>query len=147
MNTDRKILREIVTISRCVTTIRNEEFKEFSLTRGQHAFLIRIMENPGISQEDLSYMLRTDKTTTAKALKKLEEKIYIRKEKSESDKRSWGIYPTDKLVEIYPFLVEKIESTAMNSLNMLNEEEKEIFLKNLQLVRSNIDAEWINVKK
>lgn len=147
MKIDRKILREIVTISRCVTAIRNEEFKEVNLTRGQHAFLIRVMENPGISQEDLSYMLRTDKTTTAKALRKLEDKKYIRKEKSKSDKRSWEIYPTDKLVQIYPLLLEKIESTAIKGLHIFEQEEKETILRYLQAIRLNIDAEWKDVIK
>lgn len=105
------------------------------------------MENPGISQEELSYMLRIDKTTTAKALKKLEEKGYIKKHKSKTDRRSWAIYPNDKLIDIYPHLVKMIESTAKHGLEGFSEREMETILKYLGKIRSNIDIEWERIKK
>jgi DNA-binding MarR family transcriptional regulator len=146
MKTKRKIIREIVTISRCISFIRQEEFKKYDLTRGQHAFLTRIMENPGISQEELSYMLRMDKTTTAKALKRLEEKGYINKIKSSKDKRSWNVYPTDKLIEIYPAMFDRIENTSKIGLQGFTEGELELIVDFMERIRINIDAEWKKMK-
>lgn len=144
---EREILREIVTISRCIASIRNEEFSKQDLTRGQHSFLTRIMENPGISQEELSYMLRIDKTTTAKALKKLEEKSYIKKHKSKIDRRSWTIYPDTKLISIYPYLVTMIENTAKYGLDGFSESELDTIKLFLERIRVNIDSEWMKLKK
>jgi DNA-binding MarR family transcriptional regulator len=144
---EREIIREIVTISRCIASIRNEEFNKQDLTRGQHSFLTRIMENPGISQEELSHMLRIDKTTTAKALKKLEEKGYIKKHKSRIDKRSWTIYPDDKLIDIYPNLVTMIEHTAKHGLDGFSESELDTIKILLERIRVNIDLEWKKLKK
>lgn len=143
---EREIIREIVTISRCIASIRNEEFNKQDLTRGQHSFLTRIMENPGISQEELSYMLRFDKTTTAKALKKLEEKGYIKKHKSKIDRRSWTLYPDDKLIDIYPRLVAMIDNTAKHGLEGFNESELNTIMMLLERVRTNIDMEWKKIK-
>lgn len=144
---EREIIREIVTISRCIASIRNEEFNKQDLTRGQHSFLTRIMENPGISQEELSYMLRFDKTTTAKALKKLEEKGYIKKHKSKIDRRSWTLYPDDKLIDIYPHLITMIDNTAKHGLDGFNESELDVIKMFLERIRVNIDSEWTKLKK
>ncbi len=147
MDKERRIIREIVSISRCLSFIRNVEFKHLDLTRGQHSFLTRIMENPGISQEELTFLLRGDKTTTAKALRKLENKGYINRVKSTSDKRSWNIYPEDKLVQIYPYLIQKIESTARDGLRGFSEEELETMLSYIQRMRENMDVEWGRLKQ
>jgi DNA-binding MarR family transcriptional regulator len=144
---EREIIREIVTISRCIASIRNEEFNKQDLTRGQHSFLTRIMENPGITQEELSYMLRIDKTTTAKALKKLEEKGYIKKYKSKIDRRSWTLYPDDKLIDIYPYLVTMVENTARHGLDGFSESEMDVVKNFLERIRINIDLELSKLKK
>lgn len=147
MNIKRKIIREMSTITRCIAFIRQIEFKKYDLTRGQHAFLTRIIENPGISQEELSYMLRMDKTTTAKAIKKLEKKEYINKVQSTIDRRSWNIYPTELLISIYPSLIEKINNTSKIGFEGFTDEELDMFLKLVTRVRMNIDSEWISTKK
>jgi DNA-binding MarR family transcriptional regulator len=146
MKIKRKIIREIVTISRCISFIRQEEFKKYELTRGQHAFLTRIMENPGISQEELSYLLRMDKTTTAKALKKLEEKEYVTRVKSSVDKRSWNIYPNEKLIAIYPYIVDRIQNTSLIGLEGFTEDELKVVDRFIERIRINIDKEWNNLK-
>jgi DNA-binding MarR family transcriptional regulator len=55
--------------------------KSINLEKGQYQFLVRIKENPGINQQDLSSILLVDKTTTAKAVNKLVGKGYILKKK------------------------------------------------------------------
>ena len=97
---DYFILREIGMIARCVNSISDIEFREIGLEKGQYQFLVRICENPGINQERLSNMLKVDKTTTAKAVKKLISKDYILKEQSEKDKRAFKLYPNEKAKEV-----------------------------------------------
>ncbi len=67
-----EILRDIGMIARALDSISNIEFKEVDLTRGQYLYLVRICENPGIIQEKLAEMIKVDRTTTARAIKKLE---------------------------------------------------------------------------
>ena len=70
----RQITRCMLDICRCLDTIREGQFLKYGLTRGQHSFLTRIHENPGINQESLSSLLKVDRSTTAKALKKADRK-------------------------------------------------------------------------
>lgn len=60
-------------INRYHQIIINHELKPYGLGSGQYFFLLNIYENQGISQKELSNLVKTDKATTAKALKRLEE--------------------------------------------------------------------------
>lgn len=83
----KEILREIGMIARALDSISNIEFKEYELTKGQYLYLVRICENPGIIQEKLSEMIKVDRTTAARAIKKLEINGFIEKKEDESNKK------------------------------------------------------------
>ena len=92
----RQITRGMLDICRCLDTIREGQFLKYGLTRGQHSFLTRIHENPGINQENLSFLLKVDRSTTAKALKKLTEKGYIKKIHPPHNKKDWILFVTEE---------------------------------------------------
>ena len=73
-----EIIREIGAIARALDSISNIEFQEVDLTRGQYLYLVRICEHPGIIQEKLAEMINVDRTTTARAGKKLIAKDMIK---------------------------------------------------------------------
>ena len=91
----KEILREIGMIARALDSISNIEFKEYELTKGQYLYLVRICENPGIIQEKLSEMIKVDRTTAARAIKKLEINGFIEKKEDESNKNQ-KLFPTEK---------------------------------------------------
>ena len=68
------ILREIGIIARALDSIANIEFRDIDLARGQYLYLVRIAENPGIIQEELSDLLKVDRSTVARSVKKV--KVY-----------------------------------------------------------------------
>lgn len=90
------IIREIGMISRALDSISNIEFKEIELTRGQYLYLVRICEHPGIIQEKLAEMIKVDRTTTARAIKRLEEKGMVQSAADQTNKKIKKLYPTDK---------------------------------------------------
>ncbi|WP_230137546.1 MarR family winged helix-turn-helix transcriptional regulator, partial [Peribacillus frigoritolerans] len=92
----KEILREIGMIARALDSISNIEFKEFDLTKGQYLYLVRICENPGIIQEKLAEMIKVDRTTAARAIKKLEIQGLIEKKNDEENKKIKKLYATDK---------------------------------------------------
>ena len=142
----RKILRSIATISRCITYIRGRQFKSLGLNTGQHAFLTRIMENNGINQEEISYMLKVDKTTSAKALNKLQTKGFISKQRSTTDKRVYNLFPAEKLLQVYPEMEAKILETANIGLKGLTNREIDTLLTILEKIEHNINIEWKRLK-
>ncbi len=83
----KDILREIGMIARALDSISNIEFKEHDLTKGQYLYLVRICENPGIIQEKLAEMIKVDRTTAARAIKKLEMKGFIERRDDEYNKK------------------------------------------------------------
>lgn len=92
----KEILREIGMIARALDSISNIEFKEYELTKGQYLYLVRICENPGIIQEKLSEMIKVDRTTAARSIKKLEINGFIEKKEDESNKKIKKAFPDRK---------------------------------------------------
>ncbi|WP_081639369.1 MarR family winged helix-turn-helix transcriptional regulator [Hippea alviniae] len=78
----------------------NEFLKDYEINAGQLPFFINIIENPGITQEELSKKLRIDKSTTAKSIKVLIKKGYLTRKVSREDKRVHLLYPTEKAIQV-----------------------------------------------
>lgn len=143
----KEILREIGMIARALESISNIEFKEFDLTKGQYLYLVRICENPGIIQEKLAEMIKVDRTTAARAIKKLEMNGFIEKKDDQQNKKIKKLFPTEKGNNVYPFI--KREHDYSNSIALEGFSEKEIdnISNLLQRVRKNIEKDWEYVKK
>ena len=142
-----EILREIGMISRALDSIANIEFKEFDLTRGQYLYLIRICENPGIIQEKLAEMIKVDRTTASRAIKKLEANGFIEKRIDSANRKIKRIFPTEKGNEISPNISRENEHSERVALQGLSEDESALLLGLLQKVRKNVEGDWEYVKK
>lgn len=141
------ILREVGMISRCIHSICDIRYKEIGLEKGQFLFVVRVLENPGINQETLSEMLKVDKTTVAKALKKLSEKGYIDKVKSKSDGRAYELYPTEKAKEVEVFLKKIEDDVNAEALMTINDQEQAYLYEKLHEIRLHIEDNWNDVRK
>ncbi|MFL0195868.1 MarR family winged helix-turn-helix transcriptional regulator [Clostridium sp. WILCCON 0269] len=143
---DSDVLREIGTLSRCIHSISDLKFKELNLQKGQFTFLTRICENQGINQIDLSNLLKVDKTTTTKAIQKLIEAGYIYKKRDDIDKRMWRLYPREKALKIYTFIIEEENKNIEVCFNSFSVEEKELVSKLVKKMRKNIENDWKEIK-
>lgn len=141
------ILREIGMIARALDSISNIEFKELDLTRGQYLYLVRIYENQGIIQEMLAEMIKVDRTTAARAIKKLEMQGFIQKQPDEKNKKIKKLFPTEKGKKVYPLLRREGEHSTEVALSGFTPEEKETISALLYRVRKNIERDWEDVKK
>lgn len=142
-----EILRDIGMIARALDSISNIEFKEVDLTRGQYLYLVRICENPGIIQEKLAEMIKVDRTTTARAIKRLEEKGMVQSAADQTNKKIKKLYPTDKGKKIYPFIIREHHYSNQVALKGLTSEEVEQLQRMLKKVRQNVSEDWNFVKK
>ena len=130
----KEILREIGMIARALDSISNIEFKEYELTKGQYLYLVRICENPGIIQEKLSEMIKVDRTTAARAIKKLEINGFIEKKEDESNKKL-KTFPDRKGKNVYPFIKRENDYSNTVALEGFSETEAETISNLLQRVR------------
>ncbi|HWK22336.1 MAG TPA: MarR family transcriptional regulator [Ureibacillus sp.] len=143
----KEILREIGMIARALDSISNIEFKEYDLTKGQYLYLVRICENPGIIQEKIAEMIKVDRTTVARAIKKLELNGFIEKREDPTNKKIKKLYPTDKGENVYPFIKRENDYSNLMALNGLSECEVNTIFELLQKVRKNVEKDWEFVKK
>ncbi|MCS0787992.1 MarR family winged helix-turn-helix transcriptional regulator [Cytobacillus firmus] len=134
-------------IARALDSISNIEFKELDLTKGQYLYLVRICENPGIIQEKLAEMIKVDRTTAARAIKKLEVNGFIEKKDDEQNKKIRKLFPTEKGKKAFPFIMREHEYSNAICLEGLSEKEAETIFKLLQRVRKNVEKDWEYVKK
>jgi len=143
----KEILREIGMIARALDSISNIEFKEYDLTKGQYLYLVRICENPGIIQEKLAEMIKVDRTTAARAIKKLENNGFIQKKDDEHNKKINKLFPTEKGLKVFPYIKRENDHSNSVALAGFSEREAETIFHLLQRIRKNIEADWEFVKK
>ncbi|MCY9197504.1 MarR family transcriptional regulator [Bacillus atrophaeus] len=143
----KEILREVGMIARALDSISNIEFKEYNLTKGQYLYLVRICENPGIIQEKLAEMIKVDRTTAARAIKKLEMNGFIEKVDDEHNKKIKKLFPTEKGKNVFPVIKRENDHSNSVALAGFSEGETETILHLLQRIRKNIEVDWEYVKK
>ncbi len=80
----------------------SKRLEQYGSVGGFFALMLTVSLHDGSSQEQISDYLKIDKTTTAKAIKKLEDEGYIRRETDSSDKRVNRVYLTQKSFDIIP---------------------------------------------
>jgi len=142
-----EILRDIGMIARALDSIANIEFKEHDLTRGQYLYLVRIWEQPGLIQEKLAEMIKVDRTTASRAIKKLEANGFVEKRPDPENRKIKRIYPTAKGEEVAPFILRENEHSNRVALRGLSEEEADSLSRLLEKVRQNVETDWDLVKR
>lgn len=142
-----EILRDIGIIARSLDSISNIEFMEFDLTKGQYIYLVRICEHPGLFPDKLAEMIKVDRTTASRALKKLEMNGFITKTNDDSNKKIKKLFPTDKGLEIYPLIIREHNHSNEVALKNFKEEEIKLLSQYIQRVRDNVVDDWDTVKK
>ena len=73
-----------------------ETFVNLDLTQKQVSSLWLVHDNPGISQIELGGRLRMDRATTMTIVNRLQDRAYMRRERSASDGRKQALFLTDE---------------------------------------------------
>lgn len=79
---------------------RENELADTGLAGCHTPYLTTLFRQPGISQEEMARQLSVNKSSVARQLAILEEKGYVRREPSETDRRLLLVYPTDKALDV-----------------------------------------------
>ena len=115
-----------------------KRMEKYNIGQGQFMFLLELYIEDGRNQEELSKVLKIDKGTTARAIKKLEEEGYIERFKDEKDKRSNKIYLTQKGRDVKESIFSVLDEWERKMSEHLDESEKELMIKLLKKVCLNI---------
>ncbi|PAB00797.1 MarR family winged helix-turn-helix transcriptional regulator [Enterococcus canintestini] len=142
-----EILRDLGKIARALDSIANIEFKEFSLTRGQYLYLVRIYENPGIIQEKLAELIKVDRTTAARAIAKLEKNGLVEKQIQADNKKNKSLFVTKKGAKLAPIIQAENKYSNDVALKGFSEPERQQLAAYLARVEENVATDWDLVKK
>ena len=73
-----------------------ETFADLDLTQKQVSALWLVADHPGISQIELGGRLRMDRATTMTIVNRLQQREYVRRERSASDARKQALFVTNQ---------------------------------------------------
>lgn len=121
------IMKNISKIWRCSVLYRSNELEYHGLNGYQHIYILRICQNPGITQEQLSKIIFVNKSTVTRQISLLEQNGFIKRNLDENDKRIMRVHPTQKSYDIYP-LVKKILNDWESSITRTLTDGEKIFL-------------------
>jgi DNA-binding MarR family transcriptional regulator len=141
------VLRDIGAIARTIQSLSDVSYKGLGLQKGQFVFLTRICENPGVNQNKLSELVRVDKTTTTKAVQKLEALGYIDKTTDGDDGRARLLSPSPKASEIYDVLIADENDNLDICLSGFSAEEIRLVSELLVRMRGNLDRHRAGAKR
>lgn len=119
----------------------------YGIGSGQLSFFLVIATMEGISQKKLSEELLIDKTTTAKAVRKLEAEGYVRREVDPSDKRYHRLFLTEAGREVLPKIEEILGDITCQGRAGINDGEMEIMMTALHKVLNNVTEQVDEVRK
>lgn len=109
-----------------------------SITPVQHGILTVLLNRPWMDQTSISTELGLDRTTTADVVRRLEDKMLIKRQVNPSDKRSRQVYITSYGIEIMEQLRPRMEQAQKRLIEPLTYEEQEEFMRLLaKTVESN----------
>lgn len=133
-------------LARMIETIYEDTLSDTSLNRGQYAYLLYLHEHGGANQYDISRDLLIDKTTVAKALKKLESAGQIYRRTDPRDKRKVNVYLTSRGKALYEEVDranQEIQSIFQTNVNPALVEQ---FTSLIEIFLAELDLKWCMIK-
>lgn len=110
-------------LSRSLGAYRNARIDDKNLLPHHYSLVLAICREEGRSQEQLTEVLCLNKSTVARALASLEEKGYVRRAPSDTDRRVLLVYPTEKTRALYPIVRQVTEEWNAKVAEGISEEE------------------------
>ena len=110
---------------------RNQQFKQYGLHGYQASFLLEIVRQPKISQDQLTQNMHIDKSNVARGCQTLMQNGYIIMEKRADDRRYMELTATTKgveLADVIKSILKKQRSYIMQDFDTDSEQQFLIYL-------------------
>lgn len=133
-------------LARIISTLYEDRLAKTNLQRGQYIYLLYLAKNDGSNQYDISRDLLIDKTTVAKALKKMEEGGIISRRTDSRDKRKVNVHLTAKGKQLYHEVQTAANEVEDMMTKNIHQDHVADFEHLLQLFIEELDLHWCNIK-
>ena len=100
----------------------------------------------GINQNDLSLLLKVDKSTTAKAVQKLTAAGYINRQRSSEDQRHCQLFPTEKALLLYDQIITEENTSLHLCLQNFTASERKELNRLFKKMCANLETHWQKTK-
>lgn len=127
-------MRYINIISRCCAMYRTERLEGTELGACHLPYILTLARNPGITQEKLGKMLYINKSNVTRALSYLEQKGFIERVQSDTDRRAMLVYPTPKALDMLPEIRGILKDWNEYITADISEEEMAVFMAVLEKI-------------
>lgn len=131
--------KEITAIHRHLHMLLTPRLATLRLGFGQHMFMLLLSMKEGVNQKTLSEQLMVDKTTTAKAIRKLESEGYIHKEIDPIDLRNHKIFLTDTGKAVVPKILDALAEVMEIGTKGMSAEEYIELIRLLNIILNNLN--------
>ena len=111
-----------------------EACRPLKITYSEYVVLLRLFDCEGVSQEDLSRVLHTDKSAVARTLKLLEQKGFICREKDAEDRRIKRIRLTEYGRMQHTFLMSVMNCWVNYLIDTLSPQDVDGVARNFQVL-------------
>ncbi len=98
-------MRKLNSIARCAGMYRTQK-SSTQLPGIYHSYVHAICRNPGMSQDKLAKHLFMNKSSVTRHLAYLEQNGYVERKASAEDKREMLVYPSQRMLDIHPEVVQ-----------------------------------------
>ncbi len=121
------LMKRVLLISRCSSLYRAEHLTEIELIAPYHIYVLTICTTPGLSQDKLARKLCLSKSNVTRHIAFLEQNGYVERKVSCKDKREMLVFPTQKMLDIHPKIIEIEQKWNSLVTDEISEQDLEIF--------------------
>lgn len=107
---------------------------KLGLNSSQHMYIIRVCQNPGMTQDQFLASFNIHPSNITRALAALEKEGFLRRESNEADRRTWRVYPTERAWQAYPQILSLCEQWQQALLGEMTQQEGAQFEEQLRRV-------------
>jgi MarR family transcriptional regulator for hemolysin len=110
----------------------------YGLSAAQWRLLVRLVKDEGVAQARLAELLEIEPISVSRLLDRMEEGGWIERRQDASDRRVRMVFPTDKSRDAFAAIKDVAGEVYELALAGLNEDEKQILVKGLKTIISNL---------
>lgn len=133
------IIYRIRLLSKMNTTYIDAELKDYDVFYGDFQFLYLIYANENLTQREISKKLNFHESSVTRGIKRLEKKEFIKRVKSNEDKRRYVLSITPKGLEMLKLNFSKQKEFESNIKKLFADEELENLEEYLERIIKNLN--------
>lgn len=122
-----ELLKWISVSDRYTKMYLDRRLAPIGLNSSQHMYIIKVCQSPGITQDSFLKFFHIHPSNITRSMIYLQKKGFIRKEINKNDKRTSRLYPTQKALDAYAYIMETADCWHERILDGFSENERRLF--------------------